>query len=150
MSERWPEPNIIEYMRNNYIPVTESGCWLWTGQLMRGYGAIKLRKGGVMSAHRFFYMDLVGAIPPGALVCHKCDTPSCVNPNHLFLGTASDNMTDMLRKGRNGLGPRKRLTPEVAASIRNSRNSIRATAKIYGVSRRTVSDIRSGKTWATS
>lgn len=71
-------------------------CWQWEGNLCsHGYG----RFSG-MYAHRAAYELWVGAIPEGMFVCHKCDTPRCVNPFHMFIGTAADNQKDMSLKGR--------------------------------------------------
>ena len=82
------------------------GCWLWTGGLTTsGYGILytsKQDKPRRRLAHRLMYEIEHGPIPDGLFVCHRCDNPPCVNPDHLFLGTASDNMQDMLSKGRQG------------------------------------------------
>lgn len=92
---------MTEYLESNYIPVPEAGCWLWTGGwTQKGYGEIKDRGKMVMSAHRFFYTKYKGTIPKGMCVCHKCDTPACVNPDHLFIGTHRDNAQDKISKGR--------------------------------------------------
>ncbi len=83
---------------------TDGECWLWNGaKRASGYG--KLNAGGInggkITAHRFSYILHHGSpIPEGMEICHKCDTPACVNPSHLFLGTHQDNMTDMAIKGR--------------------------------------------------
>lgn len=81
-----------------------SGCWLWTAALRnKGYGAFCYKQNGRTiqgRAHRFSYEIHKGPIPPGLFVLHKCDTPSCVNPQHLFLGTIQDNVNDMLNKRR--------------------------------------------------
>lgn len=83
----------------NVEPEPNSGCWLWTAGLGgSGYGA--LRYGTPTRAHRVSYMVFVGPITDGLFVCHRCDTPLCVNPDHLFLGTAKDNAVDAMRKGR--------------------------------------------------
>lgn len=77
-----------------------TGCWLWTGRLTdKGYGVISL-KGKDHLTHRLSYMLHFGPIPDGLLVCHACDIPNCVNPDHLFLGTVTDNNRDCAAKGR--------------------------------------------------
>lgn len=82
-------------------PEPNSGCWLWAASLrpVSGYGQLRIGA-SVKFAHRVSYALHRGPIPAGLFVCHHCDTPSCVNPDHLFLGTAKDNAQDSLRKGR--------------------------------------------------
>lgn len=75
-------------------------CWPWTGALFRsGYGMIGIEN-QARRANRIAWQLTHGEIQPGLLVCHHCDNPPCVNPTHLFLGTAQDNTNDMMRKGR--------------------------------------------------
>lgn len=77
---------------------TNGGCWLWTGQeAHNGYGVFKKKR-----AHRVSYEMHNGPIPKDLVICHKCDTPACVNPSHLFAGSVKDNIQDMISKGRRG------------------------------------------------
>jgi hypothetical protein len=82
-------------------------CWPWTGaRRRRGYGVISVGAGSnrkMVVASRLSWEMANGAIPPGMMICHKCDNPPCVNPGHLFLGTGADNARDTVRKGRNYL-----------------------------------------------
>jgi hypothetical protein len=76
-------------------------CWIWLGATTRdGYGVMGIGRNKQHRAHRVSFEVFKGAIPEGMVVCHTCDTPRCVNPDHLFVGTVSDNTQDMLRKGR--------------------------------------------------
>ena len=80
------------------IPI--GGCWLWTGTKWKsGYGYFRKDK-KIQTAHRYFYSLYKGNFDPNLCVLHVCDNPSCVNPEHLFLGTHTDNMRDMTAKGR--------------------------------------------------
>jgi hypothetical protein len=82
------------------------GCWEWQGAFFRrGYGAFKVL-GKTVKAHRFSYEMDRGPIPSGMFVCHSCDNPGCVRPEHLFLGTPDENVQDMMSKGRAG-NPRR-------------------------------------------
>lgn len=88
------------------IKITDNGCWEWQGALAGGNGPGKrYPQIGKTYMHRWSYERFVGPIPKGWLVCHKCDYPRCVNPNHLFVGTYSDNIKDAVSKGRWRHGP---------------------------------------------
>ena len=76
------------------------GCWLWTGHLdYQGYGDFTIGRKQRYRAHRYSVI-LDGRDPTGKYVCHHCDNPSCVRPDHLFIGTPLDNMQDKMKKGR--------------------------------------------------
>lgn len=76
------------------------GCWVWTGAINRhGYGNAKVDRRNV-GIHRMAWALAFGDVPDGLLVLHKCDMRSCVNPQHLFLGTHKDNTADMIKKNR--------------------------------------------------
>lgn len=99
----------------------QNGCWIWIGpRRTDGYGYMR-RNGTNQSSHRISYEFHFGEIPIGLLVCHHCDTPLCVNPKHLFLGTNKDNMQDASKKGRMASGDRHhaRLFPERLARGRS-------------------------------
>lgn len=82
------------------VHVTEA-CWEWLGaKSSNGYGNLSINKRTTVSAHRFSYELHHGAIPYGRYICHACDNPNCVRPDHLFLGTPSDNVQDCIAKGR--------------------------------------------------
>ena len=90
------------YVHANSHPDLNSGCWIWgLAHFRNGYGAVSNRSERL--AHRLSYRAHFGEIPAGKFVCHKCDTPSCVNPLHLFVGSHSENMKDMAKKGRHWL-----------------------------------------------
>ncbi len=155
----------MERFEASYIPEPNSGCWLWIGTL-RGsnfYGTIKV-DGKNIAAHRFSYSLVNGAIPEGMVVCHRCDVPSCVNPDHLFIGTIADNEADKVSKGRQSKGERHRkalshlnrkgemspvakLNWEKVKQIRASSKPQREIARTYGVSQTVISNIKLQKTW---
>lgn len=102
-----PKPLVERFLSK--VEKTDT-CWLWKANLTKdGYG--RLNVGGVHGrmclAHRVSYELFIGPIPDGLNVLHDCDTPGCVNPEHLFAGTQADNMKDMLAKGRWNGGRRK-------------------------------------------
>lgn len=99
---RFPnKPSSERRFHKSYEIVSESGCWIWTGaDRGNGYGCM-MEDNILISAHRKSYEMYYGAIPSGMIVCHRCDVPSCVNPDHLFIGTHKDNHDDMAKKGRN-------------------------------------------------
>lgn len=104
-------------------PEPNTGCWFWTGALnTQGYGVInKGGNSGVMYAHRFsLQMKLGRELADGECALHRCDTPSCVNPAHLFLGSLKDNAQDMLSKGRARGWPKGKPFPREVVERRSA------------------------------
>ncbi len=130
----------------------ETGCWVWEGAKRAfGYGVMKIggRAGALFFTHRLSYALFVGPIPPGMLICHKCDNPPCLNPDHLFLGSASDNMRDMFNKGRWSSGKATKLLKAQVLEIRALEGIVpaRIIAERYGLARRSVYQILRRDTW---
>lgn len=147
----WPARPADVRFAEKHVPIPDAGCWLWTAAVDgKGYGAFRMEK--MEQAHRASWLLHHGPIPDGMCVCHKCDTPLCVNPSHLFLGTNLDNMRDRDRKGRAAkrdgekCGTSK-LTEADVMAIRVAGGLHREIAASFGVSRETVGEIRRGVTW---
>ena len=137
-----------------------NGCWVWIARRTPdGYGQIGAgrRSGGVLYAHRVSFELNFGTIPEGMFVCHRCDNPPCVNPGHLFLGTAEDNSHDARDKGRlmvpvlvGESAPPAVLTEGMVRQIISRRAAgerLRVLATEFGVSEATISSIARGQTW---
>lgn len=133
----------------------EDGCWLWIAAKATkwGYGYFYLSNKYVY-AHRLSYQLTYGPIPDGLHVCHHCDNPPCCNPKHLFAGTRTDNMRDMVKKGRSRRDEHKgnaHLTIDMVRQIRQrypqSGITQQQLADEYDISRRTIRDILNRRTW---
>ena len=138
----------------NNIKKNGDGCWDWQGANNgKGYGCLRV-DGKRVLAHRYSYEAHIGPIPRlknsyhGVCVLHKCDNPSCVNPDHLFLGTHNDNMQDKMSKGRSGV---VKLSASTVAKMKqeylSGKTCHRELAKKFGTSYQNVGAILSGKTW---
>lgn len=151
-----------DYILERSIPEPNTGCWLWTGAWkgkgrLTSYGSICLMlnsKRQDLLAHRFSYEVFNGSIPKGSWVLHKCDTPSCVNPEHLFLGNNKINVADKIAKGRHPNGQKHwkaTTTWDVVRKIRSEyvRNIVTAPmlAKKYNLGLSAVELILSNRSW---
>jgi len=149
---------LTDFMRHvEFEPNT--GCWLWSGAPgAGGYGVIRHDR-RYQKAHRVSWALHNGFMPPRTVkVCHHCDTPACVNPDHLWLGSQADNVADMMAKGRHRSVPRFGDDNPMAAlngdqvweirhALRTGKWSQAAIARSYGVSKMTVCRISNWQTW---
>lgn len=141
--------------RFNHYVIKCDGCWDWSGSKdVNGYGRLNINSVPAL-AHRVSWAVHNGPIPEGKHVLHKCDNPSCSNPDHLFLGTHRENVADKMQKDRHRYGVSKgekhgcsKLTEDQVREIRASKGSSLIIAKQYGVSGRTVREIRTRQSWA--
>lgn len=156
---------VVERFEAKYIPEPNSGCWLWTANIFpNGYGQFRVSKDPEKrceGAHRVSYQLFRGSIDDGMCVCHRCDMRSCVNPDHLFLGTKGDNNRDAATKGRSrwkenrptenilrrSNHPMALLSDGDVEVIRASSETSSKLAKKYGVSYTHIWRIRTNRSW---
>lgn len=143
-----PRISVLERMYENRE--IRNGCWIWTGAATKdGYGVMGVGRNNQKRVHRLAFEHFVGPIPSGMFVCHKCDTPLCFNPDHLFVGSPRTNTRDMIKKGRRVIvsgssHPNTKIQPDQRSAIRDRRRngeSIKAIATDYGVAFQTISAI---------
>jgi hypothetical protein len=158
--------SLAEKLAHHSVPANENGCVLWAAQKgTGGYGYLKW-KGRSRTVHRLAWESANGPILNGMHVCHKCDVRTCINIDHLFLGTNADNVADKMRKGRQAKGEklvaarsafqvcrkgenngRSKLTDEQVYEIRAMSGMQRDIAIRYGVRRNLVGLIKRRKIW---
>lgn len=136
--------DVRRFMRN--VKIVPGGCWEWTAStLPHGYGRFGF--GDIIYAHRFSFYIFNGELCEGMDVCHTCDNPRCVNPAHLWQGTKSENLQDAAMKGRTNT---VKLSPRDVRTIRQLHNlkySVENLAQRYGVTKTTITDIVTRRTW---
>lgn len=133
----------------------ESGCWIWTASCAgKGYGQIKLpgtRR--QIYAHRLSYLIHKGELPDAKHICHTCDNPKCVNPDHLFVGTSQDNHDDMKAKGRHTYGEKSATVKSTTKEVLQMKAMIKAgvpqtkIAALFGLHQTTISKINRAERW---
>lgn len=160
MAKKREDPQVLFWRNVNKT----DGCWEWAGNVRRqGYGRFSVTlprpegfKGKTPQksyvASRYSWEITNGPIPDGMFVCHTCDNPKCVRPDHLFLGTCQDNRTDCVSKGRMARGESHgcaKLTEVQVKEIRALGGTMTRTsiAKLYGVKINTISRVLSGESW---
>lgn len=142
--------------KNGPVCSVHGPCWIWTGTTSgtARYGILQV-SGKKTKAHIFSY-ELCFGKTNGLFVCHKCDNPLCVRPDHLFLGTHAENMADMVSKGRANRGEKRPAAKLTEADVQFIRASYQAGSPIvgaialserFGVNYYTVMAIITGKAW---
>jgi len=146
----------IDRFEAKRVELERDDCWVWQGaKYQNGYGMVALRRGKrkTFSAHRIAWIIANGQnVPEGLMVCHKCDNRSCVNPNHLYVGTGKDNNTDTIirNRGNRKIGEKcswAKLSDNEALKIFHSIERQSVLARKYKVDPSTISQIKSGSRW---
>jgi HNH endonuclease len=149
MNGRSPRP-VLERFEAFVVPEPNSGCHLWIGtRTGQGYGSLRV-DGKMRRSHRIAWQMAHGPVPGGLQVLHQCDTPICVNVQHLFLGTIQKNVQDMIAKGRRR-GRGRPLTLATVQAIREEQGTApqRVVAQRFGISQSHISLIWSGNIWTS-
>lgn len=141
---------LFEKIEKFTIRIPESGCWIWMSTIEKsGYGRVCAGKKPFF-AHRVSYEQKYGVIPNGMMALHHCDVRCCVNPDHIFIGTQKDNMTDKVRKNRQAKGinhGNAKLTEDQVREIKySSETSIKLAAK-FNYSASMIREIKNGNLW---
>jgi len=141
-------PERMRYIEDHVQKIPICGCWVWDGACIgRGYGYFR-RGGKLVYAHRESYEAYNGESVSGLVVRHKCDTPSCVNPQHLVSGTQKDNIADAVRRKRIATGVRNghcKYSDSVIREVRDAEGTNGEIARRFGIDRKYVWAIRASK-----
>ncbi len=142
---------MMDVFHPRVMPEPNSGCWLWIGSAGKdGYGTINVGANKYWRVHRLSWHENRGEIPKGMHVLHRCDGPTCVNPDHLFLGTDADNTKDKMAKGRHLWGednPPAKLTETMVKQLLADPRPAKEAAPDYNISESQFSAIRRGLYW---
>lgn len=123
-------------------------CWIWPGPYgMNQYGSMMIGGIRTQATHLIIELQTKRPIPEGKEVCHICDNPPCINPDHLFIGTHKENLFDAASKGRRLYKLSDEKAKEIRALYAKGGESERSLAKKYGVARTTISLLLKGRTW---
>jgi hypothetical protein len=147
--------NRISVFLDNILKIQDTGCWEWQGSYKSGYGFFGIN-GKEVATHRFSYELYNGPINDGLECCHSCDNSMCCNPEHLFLGTHSDNMQDMVSKGRanKNKGERHHKSSITESDVKNilvllsSGVSMKKIHEELNISYRIIQRVCSGESWS--
>lgn len=143
---------LIDRLQRKSMPEPNTGCWIWIGAVnKKGYGSININ-GKMDKTHRVSYRLFKGSFNKKLFVCHSCDVPSCINPDHLFLGTAKDNAVDRVNKNRSNScrgdsHGRSSLCEDDVLFIRESGMRPRDLMRIFDVDRSTIWRVLRSKNW---
>ncbi len=139
-----PRVRTKSWFEEQIVRIPESGCWIYYTKALLKTGYVDVSVNGKKQlAHRLSWEFYKGPIPDGAHICHQCDIPCCVNPNHLFLGDWKANMADKMLKGRAA----KRLVPSQVMEIFTSIGSRKLLAEKFGVTEAMICEIKLGHSW---
>lgn len=137
-----------ERFHTRYTVNEETGCWEWQGhRLPKGYGFFHVNDDNYL-AHRVSYHNFVGPIKEGNCVCHSCDNPCCVNPEHLWQGSYTDNLQDMARKGRQHCTVLSWAEVQHIRVLHRMSMPMLQISKLFGVSKTHIRNIIIGKKWS--
>lgn len=139
-----------KFIASHSMPVPFSGCFLWLKSFVKGGYGKTHKDGKTLIAHRAIWEARNGPVPKGKILCHRCDIPECVNPDHLFLGTHADNSADMVMKDRQAKGANvtlAKITDDIAKEIKDSAGTYVEIANMFNVSQSLVGAIKRNETW---
>ncbi|MBF3825404.1 HNH endonuclease [Burkholderia pseudomallei] len=143
----------LNSLLSNIERIPFSGCWIYMGSIGEGgYGIFYPKHKVAKKVHRLIYEKIVGQIPHGMKACHRCDTPSCCNPDHIFVGTQAENVQDAAAKKRMRApggqdSPHAKLDWEIVRIIRASDKGAFWWARRLGMAKSTIAKIIDGRSW---